>query len=236
MPRSRLVLPPRRRWNADDEEILRVNFPMWPAFLIAHLVGHSVSSVYQRAKRLGIEKSPDHWRNPMAYLWNATEHPNSIASRIKPGSVPPNKGQRRPGWAPGRMAETQFRKGRPAHEAANYVPLGTEKVDPKRKVVVRKVTDDPSVFPANRWRPVHVLVWEATHGAVPDGHIVRFKAGMKTFDSAQITEDRLELVSLAENMRRNTIHNYPEDLKKVMQLRGVLNRRINRISKARTSQ
>ena len=68
------------------------------------------------------------------------------------------KGLRRPGWSTGRMAETQFKKGRPAIEARNYVPIGTEKVDPERKVLMRKITDDPKLFPVNRWRPVHVLV------------------------------------------------------------------------------
>ena len=65
------------------------------------------------------------------------------------------------------MRETQFKKGRPASEARNYVPIGTEKVDPKRKVLMRKVTDDPALFPVNRWRPVHVMVWEAENGPVP---------------------------------------------------------------------
>lgn len=235
MTKSRGILPPRRRWTADEDETLRINFPMWPAFLIAHLVGHSETSVYQRARRLGVEKHPDHWRNPMAHLWMGSQHPNSIAARFKPGLVPANKGLRRPGWAPGRMAETQFRKGRRPEEAHNYVPIGTEKIDPKRGVLMRKITDDPTVFPVQRWQPVHVLVWEAVHGPVPEGHIVRFRDGMKTFDAVTITADKLELVSLAENMRRNTIHNYPEELKKVMQLRGVLNRRINRMSKTRTA-
>ncbi len=228
---SRGIQASRRRWTADEDETLRINFPMWPAFLIGHLVGHSASSVYQRAARLGIEKHPDHWRNPMAHLWNSTGHPNAIASRIKPGTVPANKGLRRPGYAPGRMAETMFKKGRPAREAHNYLPIGTEKIDVKRNNLVRKVTDDPSVFPAMRWRPVAVLVWEAANGPLPKGHVVRFRDGMKTLVSAEITLDRLELVTLAENMRRNTLHNYPKEITRAIQLRGALNRQINRLNR-----
>ena len=126
------------------------------------------------------------------------------------------------------MAETQFKKGRPAHEARNYVPVGTEKIDQKRGVVVRKITDDPAVFPVQRWRPVHVLVWTAANGPIPPGHICIFKPGKKTFVTAEITLDRLELVTHQENMRRNTVHNLPKPLAKLVQLRGALNRKINK--------
>jgi hypothetical protein len=130
------------------------------------------------------------------------------------------------------MAETQFKKGRPACEARNYVPIGTEKYDAKRKVTVRKITDDPALFPANRWRPVHVLVWEAAHGPVPKGHIVIFKKGLKTLVSAEITADRLDLVTLAENMRRNTYHNnYPKEVGLAIQAKAVLTRAINKATR-----
>lgn len=223
----------RHRFTADEDETIRINYPMWPAFLIGHLIGHSATSVSQRAARLGVKKSPEFHSNPHAHLWDARNHPNTVAARFRPGSVPANKGMRRPGWAPGRMAQTQFKKGRPAHEARNYVPIGTEKVDPKRNALMRKITDDPNVPPVYRWKPVHVLVWEAANGPVPEGHICVFKKGTKTFIADQITADKLEVVTLAENMRRNTIHNYPPQLKRAMQVRGALNRRINKLAKTR---
>ena len=154
--------------------------------------------------------------------------PAAIASRFKPGRVPANKGVRRPGFAPGRMAETQFRKGRPACEAHNYVPIGTEKIDPKRNALVRKVTDDPSIFPVHRWQPVAKIVWESAHGPVPKGHVVRFRDGMKSLVASEITLDCLELVSQRENMLRNSFHNYPEEVAHAVQLRSVLSRVINR--------
>lgn len=236
MTRSRGILAPRRPWTADEDETLRINWPRFPAFLIGYVLGRPRCTVYRRARALGLEKAPDFHTQPLAALWNGTQEPGSIAARFKPGTTPANKGLRRPGWTAGRMAQTQFKKGRPAQEARNYVPIGTEKIDPKRKVLVRKITDDPTLFPVNRWRPVHVLAWEAAHGPVPPKHIVRFRTGMKTFDPALITVDRLELVSLAENMAKNTIHNYPQPIKHAMQLRGVLNRRINRLAKQQDSQ
>lgn len=221
-----------RAWTADEDETLRINWPRFPAFLIAHVLGRGRAAVYRRANQLGLEKAHDFETQPLACLWNGTQEPGSVAARFKPGTVPPNKGLRRPGWAPGRMAATQFKKGRPASESRNYVPIGTEKVDPKRKVLMRKVTDDPSIFPAQRWRPVHVMVWEAEHGQVPAGHIVIFRPGMKTFAAVDITADRLEVVTLAENMRRNTFHNrYPAEVKELIHLKARITRRINKRTK-----
>jgi len=215
-------------FTADDDRTIRINYPYFPGFLVAHVIGASASATHRRAVKLGVKKAPDFHTHPRARAWSGYDHPNSVASRIKPGSTPPNKGLRRPGYAPGRSATTQFKKGRPAGQAHNYVPIGTEKVDKKRNVLVRKMTDDPALFSVNRWTPVHRLVWEATHGPVPEGHIVRFRDGMKTLKTDEITLDRLELVTLRENMLRNTIHNYPPEIVQAVQMRGALTRAINR--------
>lgn len=56
---------------------------------------------------------------------------------------------------------------------------------------------------------------------------------MATTHRDSITLDRLELVTRAENMRRNSRHTrYPPDLNAVMQLKGALTRKINNRSKA----
>lgn len=92
----------------------------------------------------------------------------------------------------------------------------------------RKVTDDPSLAPVRRWVGVHRLVWIAANGPVPPQHIVAFKRGRRTTDPALITLDALELITLAENMRRNSLHNYPREIVHVHQLRAAITRQINR--------
>lgn len=226
MTRSRHILSPRIPWGPEEDAIIRALFPINATRDVARLIDRTASGVSQRARRLGVRKDA-HYLATEAHRFNGHE-PGSIKHRFRKGGVPANKGLRRPGWAPGRMRETQFKKGRPAHEARNYVPIGTEKVDPKRKALMRKVTDDPTIFPVNRWRPVHTMVWEAAHGPVPDGHIVVFRPGTKTFVAAEITLDKLELVSFSENMRRNSIHNLPESIKSTVRALGYLRRRINR--------
>lgn len=196
------------------------------------MLGRGRASVYRRAHQFGLKKANDFETQPLARLWNGTEDPRSIAARFRLGSVPANKGLKRPGWAPRLRAATQFKKGRAASESRKYFPIGREKVDPKRNTLMRKVTNDPSIFPVKRWRPVHVIVWEAAHGEVPDGHIVIFRPGMKNFVAADITADRLEVVTLAENMRRNAFHNrYPPEVKELIHLKARITRRINKRTK-----
>lgn len=71
---------------------------------------------------------------------------------------------------------TSFKKGRPAHESANYVPIGTTRVTGDG-YIERKVTDDRSLVPARRWVMEHRLVWEAAHGEIPEGHVIVFLDG-----------------------------------------------------------
>jgi hypothetical protein len=220
----------RRPWTKADDRELRRRYPKESTADLARSLGRALGAVYRRSAQLDLHKSDAYLASDKSgRIQRGRTDPRMVATQFKPGLVPANKGLRRPGWHAGRMRETQFKKGRPAREARNYVPIGTEKIDPKRNVLMRKVTDDPSIFPVKRWRPVHVLVWEAVHGPVPPGHMVRFRDGMKTYDAALITLDRLELVTLAENMRRNTIWNrYPREVAEVMQLSGALKRKINR--------
>lgn len=195
------------RWLPDEDTIVRALWETRSAAQIGSMIERSAGAVEQRARRLGLRKTENR-------------------GQFRKGQTPHNKGARRPGWSKGRMAETQF-KPRAPNEARNYQPIGTERFDPERGLMIRKVTDDRALYPAARWRPVHVLVWEAAHGPVPAGHLVRFREGMKTLDTAAITVDRLELLSRAENLQRNSLYRYPKEVVDAIKMRGALRRVIN---------
>ncbi len=77
------------------------------------------------------------------------------------------------------------------------------------------------------WIQVHVIVWEKENGPVPDGHIVIFKDGNRSnFDISN-----LECISKRENLNRNSVHRLPKELAELCQLRGALNRQINKRAK-----
>lgn len=209
-----------KRWTADEVNILRARYRDEFTATIARDLGRQPLAVCQKAIALGLSKSRE-LLQAMGHIYS--QHPKAIAARIKPGTVPPNKGLRRPGWAPGRMASTQFKKGCMSGAAQhNYVPIGSERLC-KDGYLERKVTDDHPV-PARRWVAVHRIVWEAAHGPVPKGHAVVFRNDDKT----DIRIANLECIPRSELMLRNSYHKLPAPLPQLIQLRGALNRKINR--------
>lgn len=202
-------------YGPEEDEIIRALFPVNHSRDIAPLIERTEASVENRAFKLGVRKS-DGYRV-------------SKGGRFLPGHSPHNTGKPASEWNTGRerCRRTQFKRGRPPQEARNYRPVGSLRVC-KDGYLERKVTDDPNVHPSNRWVALHRLVWESANGPIPAGHIVVFKAGRTTAVEAEVVIDRLELISRAENMRRNSYHTrYPKEVAQLIQLRGALNRKIN---------
>lgn len=219
----------RRLWTSADEATLRDLYPSLSTVVVAARMRRTVSAINGRAEKLGLRKTPEYLASPAACRLRREDNPG-IAYRFPKGHVPMNKGVRRPGWGPGRMKETQFKKGQRTGAAnSNWRPVGTEVVDDEgyRK---RKIADDP--VPSRRnWKFVHVLVWEAAHGPVPAGHTIAFKNG----NNAEIRLDNLECISRGQLMARNTVHNLPKPVAQVVQLRGQLHRMIRRRERAHAS-
>lgn len=216
----------RAPWMPEEIEILRRTFAINPTWKIAKVLGRTDSTVSQKAAKLGLKKSPKFLDSPAS----GRMRPGSSrggATRFQKGQEPPNKGLRRPGWAPGRMAATQFKKGgRTGRAAENYQPIGTERVS-KDGYQERKVHDGMPL--QSRWRAVHLIRWEAINGPLPKGHALVFRDG----DKANTDPRNMELVTRAELMRRNSYHNrYPKEVGLLIQLRGAVVRKINRRSRA----
>lgn len=219
----------RHHWLPREDALLREFYPVAPTELLVDELGLSLRSVYERARGLGLKKSPAFYAADWSgRIRRGRSDPRMLATQFRKGHVPANKGMRRPGWAPGRMAETQFKPGeRRGMAAHNYRPIGSLRIN-HDGILQRKLTDDPALVPARRWRAVHEQVWIAAFGALPPGHIVVFRPGMHTTVEAEITPDRLECISQVENMRRNSVHSrYPKAVAELIQLRGALKRKIH---------
>jgi hypothetical protein len=188
-------------WTAEEDAIMRREFPHKSSKIVAGMLHRSLSSVQGRATTLGLHKTTEYLQQCSAECGRqVSSHPRSIATRIPKGTVPPNKGLRRPGWHTGRMQEGWFRKGHKNENNPHFErSIGALRVNADG-YLERKVRND--LRGSQRWKAEHVLVWQAEHGPVPRGHIVVFKDRDKT----RITPENLECITLAENMRRNTIH------------------------------
>lgn len=214
--------PQRLLWDATDIRLLRRQYARGDLRALAMRCSHTLHQLYAQANALGLHRAPD--------LVAATNRElgkrlvvAGVAHRFRKGQVPPNKGLRRPGWSPGRMAETQFKKGARPH---TWKPIGSLRINADG-LLDRKVSD--TGYPPRDWVGVHRLIWSAAHGPIPRGHKVAFLPGRKSIEAEKITLDAVELVSDAELMRRNSYHNrYPKEIGLAIQARGALVRQINK--------
>lgn len=212
----RIAQPPHL-WSAAEQVTFRRLYPDTDNTVLATLFNRTVSSIHHQAKHLGVKKSRDYLSEYSRRLNAKREAMGLTPGRFHAGQTPWNKGKR--GWTAPGTEHTQFKKGNRPH---TWQPLGHEVV--REGYLWRKMTDDGP--PHKHYRPVHVMCWEAAHGPVQPGHIVVFRD--KADRTQNITIDRLELISRAENMRRNSYHvNYPPEIRGAIALRARLTRVIN---------
>lgn len=209
----------RSFWSDCELVSLRLLYPKFKTEDVAYAIGRSTYQVYAKANSLGIEKTAEYLASPAACRLRRGDNIGS-EYRFQKGLVPWNKGKHV--VAGGRSAETRFKAGQ---RPVNTMQIGSTKLD-KSGNLIKKVSDAIGNA-SKRWRGVAELVWIGANGPIPAKHIVVFKPGMKTAVLDEITLDRVECISLAENMRRNTVHNMPKELAQLVQLRGAINRKIN---------
>lgn len=209
----------RRRWRAEEIKILKENYPHMLTSIVAKLLGKSVIACYGAATKHGLAKTAEFLGSPEACILRRDRSVGE-AGRFKPGLVPHNKGVKRPGWSVGRMRETQFKKEARPH---TWRPIGSTRVNDGYHQT--KMTD--TGYGPRDWVPTHVLLWREVKGPIPDGHVLCFIDG----DKKHIAIDNLELVSRKELMRRNTIHNLPQDLVNTIMLLGAVKRKVRENAK-----
>jgi hypothetical protein len=205
----------RRKWTEVELDVLVARYPHERTENIARDLGRDLRGVYQKAKTVGLKKSPAFLASEAS---GRLRGQRGVATRFVKGQAPPNKGLRRPGWGPGRMKATQFKKGENPH---TWVPIGTERVRDGYRW--RKTRDDqqPSRF---NWQLVHHVVWIEANGPIPSTHRVVFVNG----DATDLRLENLACVSKAEHVKRVGLHRLPQELIEVIQLRGAITRQLNK--------
>ncbi len=222
MTKSRGINQPKADWTEDRLETLRRFYPDFKTEDVACILGLRTGQVYAKANQLGLAKSEAYLTSPAACRLRRGDNVGS-AYRFQKGHASWNKGTKGVAGVQEACRATQFK---PGQSPANTAPIGSYRHD-KDGTLQRKISNEKGNN-SKRWRGVHELVWVEANGPVPPKHIVVFKPGMRTNVLDEITIDRVECISLAENMKRNTRHNLPPELNEVIQLRAVLTRHINK--------
>lgn len=212
----------RRPWIPAEVRSLRKIYPHIRTADVALILGRNERSIQNKVNHLGLKKSRAFQNSSLSgRVFKGRHDGRGSCARFNKGHKPWNTGIHYE--AGGRSPLTRFKKGSKPH---NTKPIGSLRFT-KDGTLQRKVSNARGNN-TKRWRGVHELVWIEANGPVPPGHIVVFKPGMRTNVLHEITPDRVECISWVENMRRNTYHRYPKELARVIQLRGALNRQINK--------
>lgn len=205
------MLAERRPWTDAERALLRKRYPHEPTAKLATALGRRIKTVYAMASMLGLHKTPEYLATPISGRLRPGAKLGG-ATRFQRGHVTWNKGLRRPGWGPGRMKETQFKKGQypsarwdPEHYVVGALRWNGQYVDIKFREGPRA------------WRPFHLWLWEQENGPLPARHAVVFRDG----DVLNIELANFELISRADLMLRNSVHNLPKPIAQSIQLLGL---------------
>lgn len=205
----------RRFWTAAEDRTLRKHYPhKATADVVKLLPGRTERTVYQRAGTLGLHKTPAYLASPAACR---LRRDSSIGApyRFKKGMTPWNLGKR------GYMGanRTSFRKGNySARWDREIYCIGALRINTDGGLDI-KVREG-----LRAWEALPRYVWRTERGRLPKGAIVRPING----DPHDTRIENLRLATRADLMRENTYHRYPKEIARLIQLRGALQRQINK--------
>ena len=208
----------RRRipWTAADIATLRRLYPHHSTQHCAEALGCTVHRINAKAYKLGLQKSPAWLATPGAGRIAKGER-RGVASEFKPGHASWNKGIHY--TAGGRSVETRFKPGQvSARWDAEIYIVGALRINTDGELEI-KTAPGP-----RQWVRLARYTWETERGPIPKGMIVAVRDDDR-HNCADV--NNLELLTRAQLMRRNTVHNLPKPLAQLVQLRGALVRKIN---------
>lgn len=222
MTKSRDIINPRRQWTNEEDRIIAEHYPHTPFKELCDLLGCTRYQLYHRAYTLNAKKTPVFLAGPHSGCIRKGQR-RGAEFEFKPGLTPWNKGKKIGSF--GNAVLTQFK---PGGSPMNTLPVGSYRIT-KDGILQRKIGNE-SGSNSKRWRSVHELVWTEVHGPVPKGHLCAFKPGMRTTVLDEITIDKVECISFADNLRRNSRHRYPEEINELFALKAAITRQINKRS------
>jgi hypothetical protein len=208
----------------NQELLLKALYPHTQNSAIARLFGVEVFTIENKAFKRGLKKSAQFRKDTTAINWFEGKHENSKKCHFKPGQIPLNKGKKQTEFmsleAIEKTKNTRFKSGQLPHnhyeQESGVINVRTDNSGRQYKWI--KVAH-------GKWEMLHRHVWEQANGKVEKGYIIIFKDG----NSLNCDLQNLECITLAENMQRNTINNFPEELKTNIILNRTLNRKIKKL-------
>ena len=203
----------RKPWTQEECELLKELYSRTDIFVsdMQRILGRSSTQIYQKAAALDLRR-PEEIYVISGQILSQSEA--AKATRFRKGSIPPNKGKRMSPELYAKLAPTMFKKG---NTPGNHKPVGSERVNVDG-YIERKVAEP------NKWECKHRIIWKQAHGDIPKGCNIQFKDG----NPLNCTLSNLYLISRANQMKNENglMARYPEELQKVIRLRGAVKRQM----------
>ena len=198
----------------NHNQIIRERFPDEQTQKIADDLGLTYSQVANRAYCMRIKKSQEFKNSMLSGRSNLIK--GGVKYRFTPGHTTANKGKKMDDAIYQKVKITMFKKGNRPH---NWKPDGTiveRKDSSNRTYLYYKISD-------SNWVLYHNKIWIDYHGKIPAKHVISFKDG----NTLNCVISNLELLSMAENAVRNSIHRFPPELKELIKLKSKLTKKLN---------
>lgn len=203
----------KKIWTTEEDEYLRKNYPDISSKEISAHLNRSISSIYGRVFFLKIKKTDDYLKKYVHIIKFET----GINHRYAKGNVPANKGKKMNAEQYEKCKNYMFKKGNiPTN--TKYDGYITERKDKNgRSYLYIRISKCAYML-------LHRNIWEKHNGPVPQGYNIVFKNG----NSNDVRIENLEMITDAELMQHNTIHNYPEEIKQLIIVKNMLNKQLNK--------
>ena len=200
----------RKIWTEEELDLLRSLYPYHRTQDLEKIFKTTVWPIYNKAHHLGLKKDPD-----ILKVWRKEDgerlQEKGKAYRYPKGNSPFNKGRKMPKEVYEKVKSTMFKKGHSPHNT-NYD--GHERVSKDGYVEIR--------IRKGKYRLKHLHRWEQLYGEIPKGHCLVCRDGNK-----QNTDPgNWELITRAENMRRNTINRFPPELRSTLKTLSKFNKKL----------
>lgn len=201
-------------WTDKEIEILMDTYSDLPTKTIAIFLNMEVFRVYNKANKLGLHKSQEYLNSEQSGRLTCTRR-NSV-TQFKPGQAAWNKGMKGINFG---GKETQFKPGHMPFNTKHdgYISIRHDKSGRKYKNI--RIENA-------KWELLQRKIWADTYGPIPEGMVIAFKDG----DTMNCQIENLEMLSYQENMIRNSIHRYPEEIVNTIRTITMLDRRIKKLA------
>lgn len=197
-------------FTPEEDSFITENYLTMPIKTMASKIGRSHVGIRGRLKNLNL------------VIPKEIIEQRKLESRYKKGREPENKGKKQSEYmTPEMIARTARHRFAKGHIPKNALEDWQESiVKDKRGIPYTKIK-----IPGERGLIYkHVWLWREANGKIPKGSVIIFKDK----NTMNCVLENLERITKAENMIRNSIHNYPEDLKQVIKAKSILNKTLQK--------